>query len=528
MAEKLKEIDICIELCKSEGKNSDNYWENIKKLMSWCKDPNLPFYIRSKTLFNLYSFDKEIAIEILISIRDMIDFSSGSVLDNHRKVLEKVIIQPIFESEQRYQTCLSFYNSGFIEYCYEYFTELMKDEAVLMEFRVECCKFLFYSQLECHVKSSLYFLKEVIQDVMLSSKFRYETIACFITTTGVSTRYNVDNLQIEYDEEYVYPLQSIFFFEKRNNIRERLLSGQHILQMEYPDEKTKKEVSQIILEVCEDKNEEHDIRADAADILLRLCPDAQIKEKCGLVMQELGDEDNKNEMDRTFYSDKQNVHKIQESVDNFIENMIIYESKKSVSPFNKVHDEVNTIIQNNSKLSSAERYSALRSLTRISIDTAKFTKLNLPSSVIFCYVWQKIKDSSYDEETGIGPEQLTQRLIEELVDMADTCSTGHCNRLVNVFGEAVRMDIVDQLESNIVARLNNAIKNIEDEELKGDVVCGMSSDSDENERKSFLSFVDSYKNKLYVELHNEFVSGNFMKNNQFIKIFNEKIKKIKT
>ena len=52
-----------------------------------------------------------------------------------------------------------------------------------------------------------------------------------------------------------------------------------------------------------------------------------------------------------------------------------------------------------------------------------------------------------------------QRLIDELIDMADTCSTGHANRLVNTFsgvgmnGLFLRIPWKDQIESNIAGRL---------------------------------------------------------------------------
>ena len=81
-------------------------------------------------------------------------------------------------------------------------------------------------------------------------------------------------------------------------------------------------------------------------------------------------------------------------------------------------------------------------------------------SNILLKVWTYI--DTHDEHK----EEMLKRLLEELEEMSDTCSTGFVTRLVNTisgFGEFnIRISFEDQIISNFTGRLNAAARSITD------------------------------------------------------------------
>jgi hypothetical protein len=89
------------------------------------------------------------------------------------------------------------------------------------------------------------------------------------------------------------------------------------------------------------------------------------------------------------------------------------------------------------------------SLLRLRIDQIVYTG-SQSLATIFVRIYQRTQKHAFKD-------MLLERLVEELIDMADTCSSGHANRLVNVFSgvDGFIMDIGwrSQIESNISGRL---------------------------------------------------------------------------
>jgi len=68
--------------------------------------------------------------------------------------------------------------------------------------------------------------------------------------------------------------------------------------------------------------------------------------------------------------------------------------------------------------------------------------------------------SYYYIQTHQHKDELMKRLCEELCDMADTCTTGHIGRLVNIFSGyevTLSMPIEEEIKSCVYARLTNII-----------------------------------------------------------------------
>ena len=199
-----------------------------------------------------------------------------------------------------------------------------------------------------------------------------------------------------------------------------------------------------------------------------------------------------------------------------------------VPTFENTYNQVAKLIESmEDSLSHAQKVHAHRSLNRIGIDTAKFTKYKLSSSLIFCHVWKKIVSHK-------NVNELKTRLVEELIDMADTCSSGHCTRLVNVLSyyeeDSIMMRIEDQLKANINARFNARVKAC-DEEKMNRLLIGMIVNDYENEneeqRSEYLQFIEENSPSLRKELYMEFVSEGFMSKTTFSKLYDEQIAKIR-
>lgn len=110
----------------------------------------------------------------------------------------------------------------------------------------------------------------------------------------------------------------------------------------------------------------------------------------------------------------------------------------------------------------------VRSITRISTDASRFDSIKLSLSQIFQRVFIRILKS-------VNKEELLQRMIEELVDTAEYCSTGYVSRLVNIlsgFGEddlAVVFkaeQIREDIKPSLLMIVKDSIESLKDEDFK--------------------------------------------------------------
>ena len=141
----------------------------------------------------------------------------------------------------------------------------------------------------------------------------------------------------------------------------------------------------------------------------------------------------------------------------------------------------------------------MSSLERIMIDTAKYEMLNM--SDILVLVWEYICQSEHKDE-------LEKRLLQELEDMDQTCSTGHLSRILNIlsgyFSESVvQITLKDQLRSNIFARYTKLIKMLpEDRQEKINNELASSETTEKDTIKMFLLDFN-IEEVLYKEFVNE-------------------------
>lgn len=440
--------------------------------------------------------------DIVARHRDALAVSKAEAYEDMLDVLDQLLECVDLNSHEKLVTVVTQYNRGVLDRCYENFAKLLKEESVLIDHRVEACRYLFASEAPRHKETAQQFLRGLIETRDYSCAWRYKLIANYLSTTGLGSVTNFGKLPVPYDEPFVRGLQRVFFANEQNSVRERLLSGQNLLEMESVQAEERRTVEASLLRVADDPRLPDGVRADAADILIRNTK-GETKTQAQAVVAALGFGAVR-ARDRTVYNDRQNVHNttIGQSVRRFIER-IVTSGLFVPEPFHQVHSAVTKLIEA-AALGDDDRGKCYRALDRISIDTSTFTEYRVSLSYIFSYVWTRVK-----KETKWRPE-LEQRLLQELVDMADTCSSGHTWRFVNVLSvyaeDIISISFRDQIVANLVGRLSARIREIDDDNLQDKVALGsLGSDAEPEEVEAYRSFVKKNLAEIKVELLTEFV-----------------------
>lgn len=559
-----------IELCK-DPKKFEDFSEGLKIFDTLILDTSESVPSRIKTFLALLKIAPDQAYDKLSRVRDSLSFYCDSQLDTYDekkadiqiKFIREVCVKPQLNSQERATCAICLYNNGYIEFCFPLFDTLLNDLSMLIDYRIECARFLLYSEVPEYENSAKEILLSIIDTKDYPSQYRYNVIAGFITTTGLASMLSREKLNVVYDEKFLYQMQMRFFWNKTiNRSQERILSGQHLLDMKIISSEDKNKIVDELLDIAKNfsieddikvevvrgklvdlkaKEEEGDVeeedqdrlreeyvsnvKADALDVILRLGTDEQ-KDIARRSINVLGYSHvngkkikNLREKVKGVYNDAQNVHDkiINKSVQEFICNKLLkLDPDENVDSYQTVSAEINDYIYK-CKLLPKNRIKAFKSLNRISIDTATFSEKNITTAEIFVHVWRIIKKQEEAQR-----EELKKRMIDELIDMSDTCSSGHSSRLINVLSGSVfelKISWEDQLHSNMAARMQKKIDEIKDSKLQEQVVLGMDVEAEPDQKDTFIKFVLSEIESLKEELRKEFVGEGYIDNQDFEKYF---------
>lgn len=527
MTTNLRNIEELAKTPKSDPKYQENINQAIRLYNQICLSPNNSNISNKKRVETLISMLTHIPVEgldVLSRWRDMTLFLKNKAREYHLELLKDVIVNEGISSHERLLTAVTLYNQKMIHICYPSFEKLALDQNMLIGHRIEACRYLFISEDIEYLEVAQEVLLDIIDTIEYPCDYRYKIITSFVFSQkrGFSTLFNFGRIKIPYNEEFVSGLQMVFFYNTENDIRYRILSGQNLLQMETIDQKEKEKIANQILLVANDDTLDENTRADAADVVLRLCQ-GQLRTRARGIIQSLGRGGDNFKNTRNLYEDSQNVHNqgISESIlkfiENFIENVIHKYDEGEIPSFEMVHSQVIKLI-NSKELIPKDKIKTLRSLNRISIDTSTFTKYNIGLAEIFVHVWLRMRIYKPEEQ-----ETLQNRLIEELIDMSETCSSGHYERLINVlslYDSVVKIDWKDQIIANISGRLNASIRDAP-EDIRDTLACGAMSDADKEEKKVYRNFLKENLKLLKEELYEEFVGGNYVTKEDFENAFKE-------
>ncbi len=471
-------------------------------------------------------YELNVSTDILSRWRDGLQYLRGDPMNQMIELLVKVVESPIVSSHERVFTAVSLYNNGYITICYPCFEFLAGDSMLEIHHRIDAIKFLFAS--EDYRETSLRILLEITNDEKYSDEIRYQAISAFMSKKGIRTFFNGDKLKILYDEEFAYQLQKSFFYSDKNATKYRILSGQCLLQMTTISNDEKVNVINTLFMFTSIEYVEN-TRADAADVVLRLGNSFE-KAQARQIITDMGFSSDGNTRKRitpkTIYDNSQNVHNetIDECVQLYLEKIIT--TIKCTKSFENVKDEISSYIRK-TVTDAYKRNAAYQALNRINIDTATFTSFNVTLSDILIHVWTRINSDEFSHcsqqlplpTSEVIAEELTKRLVEELTDMDDTCSSGHAARFVNVLStvdDTLRISWLDQLRANVKGRLNACIRDCPDNDLQASLALGMIEEADKEDRDVYMKFIkDSFVN-VELQLHKEFVDEGYIKDIEFI------------
>lgn len=548
-----------LQLCNDKTKYNE-FNEGLELFDKIIMDLNNMTVIRKKALIELNKIECEIANDKIARLRDTIPLYMETGKTNEMiknvELLLSILENPQFNSYERLTIATCLYNNNLIEYCYSAFLHIINDISILLQYRIDSARYLIYSEIEENVNIAKKMILGFLELDSYKSIFKYKMIASFLSETGLSTMLNFYNLNVKCDPNWLFELQKVFFWDTRNDYIHRTLSARYMLQRpnNIVDEEYKIKLCDELINIATNamatidditiRNEEqrltiddiiadetNNIRANAVDVLLENGVNGKYKNEARKIMRILGYEnirgkkvENLFNKVETLFSNRHNVHdsSIEKSIKDFV-TKVTKNYLGEMKTYENVHGEISNVIYK-SNLTADQRERAFNGLNRYSIDTATFTDLEISMKDLLIHVWRLINKHSQDEI-----KELHSRLLNELIDMSGTCSSGHFSRLVNIlsgFDFEVKISWEDQLHGNIVGRMEKRIRNIEDTEFRENVILGMDKDSSDLEKDCYLKFIMDNVNDLKKELYYEFVTQKYIKEDEFEKYFKDGMEKL--
>lgn len=427
---------------------------------------------------------------------------------------EILIESPYFLSEEKMGFAVTYFLVEEFSYAYSLFHRMLQTSTVRINDKAEACKFLYYSGREMYLQDIEKYTIEILNNNELSDEYRYEIIASYVSADGIKSKYLIERLPNSgVDIELITNLFKHFTTLPVHP--DKLILAYSFLLEQTCDESLKPSIEDKLLAMCTaeyptlSKTKAIRVRADAADVLYRISD--RLRDEAGRIITLIGQEEN--ELDRTVYSNAENVHLMNDSMITYLEKNFSSVPQK----FTKIDDVVRDIEVRCEKsgLNLAKRLKIRKSMDRILLDTSKFTKHRITLSTVLIVIYNKIYTFKHKS-------QLLARLLEEFIDMSETCASGHIKRLINVmvgFDEELVgiMNLSDQLEANIKTRIN---KIMNDDPNRDSLIEMMESSKDE-----FAAYVNKAFSSIRNELIVEFVDAGFLSLEKFEEVSSGVLKK---
>jgi hypothetical protein len=441
-------------------------------------DLSLPINTRIQALDLYYNTERDNAIETINKIIMMYELSGTKVLRSFLyDICDNSTIPPFLQSLCAKGLCTHDekdelgYRAVSIVY-----PKLGKD--IGTPYKIDFVKLLMKNQIY-KTQADTYFC-QIIDDTTLNCDYRYKTIL---------------SLSEEYSE-FILSSCKVFVKNNLNAINYRILCCQNLLIRKTNSE----EVEKILLDFANDINVEYNLRADATDVLLQLGSDTS-KSTAQKIITELGLIGCHKQV-KTLYNNSQNIHtkEVEDSVKDALEFLQSFGIMTDQGlPITLEYVEKHIISLSKDR---PNRDKILVSMNRILMDRALYSRYNCTLAHILLQVWTYISGHKYETE-------MKKRLLEELEEMAGTCSSGFAGRLINTisgFGDfTMRISWRDQITANLTARINNRITEMDDLTLQEKVINEMTLETPYYEdRKNFLKFLRRHVFKLREELYSEF------------------------
>jgi hypothetical protein len=426
----------------------DEFYKRDKNLVIECANNIINTYMQYKNSFKRQILDwfigcKEFNFPIRIRcIESLQECNKNFNSDNlYLKCLEEVKDEPI-DFKRKYEVGTTYF--------WNVFKNIVRRDLTLTEDMINRLSLIW---------------KSVVIDTNLEEEFRYKLLqslcsesTLFEDTKSIDYRIRSSFSEIAlqvYWKDYRYYIYIIQFIIKTNK-----LSSNHL---------------DILLNLIEERKLDNNGIADISDFLIGIkennskftLPDNIDGYK--IKGQELLDKisfDGKGA--KSFYNNSQNIHKVnvEESINPFIEKLVnlnVYiptDEDEYVDFIDSLIDRIRDYADNILKFESADQIRVINSINRFILDNTLYSKYSV--SLLYLLIRCENYISTHSQK-----DELMLRLCQELCDMADTCTTGHIYRLVNVFSGyevAMSIPIEEEVKSCVFARLRKLIDTKTEEE----------------------------------------------------------------
>lgn len=441
-------------------------------------DLSLPVKTRIEALNLYYTNERENAIETINKLIMMYELSGTKVLRSFLfDICDNSTIPPFLQSLCAKGLCSHDANDllGYKAVSIVY-PKLGKD--VGTPYKIDFVKLLMKNS-NYKAEADKYFC-QIIDDTTLNCDYRYKAIL------GLGEEHS----------EFTISACQVFIKNPENATNYRILACQNLLIRKVNEI----EVEKILLSFSTDENVEYNLRADATDVLLQMGSDSS-KALAQKIIMVLGAGEGR-KVPRTLYDNAQNVHtkEVEDSVKDaleFLQSFGIMTTDSVPITIDYVEKAITLLA-----MDRPGRDKIQVSMNRIVMDRALYSKYNCTLAHILLQVWTYISGHKYETE-------MKKRLLEEMEEMAGTCSSGFAGRLINTisgFGDfTMRISWRDQITGNLTARINKKIQEMDDLRLQEKVMNEMTLETPYYEdRKNFLKFLRRHVFSLREELHSEF------------------------
>lgn len=419
----------------------------------------------------LNSLTNDQAIEFINKINTIYLFSHGELYEQY---IYDIIIHSNIPVDIKMLCCNTLYDEE-SRFKYKAFYHILNSSEIL-PVPLQTNIFKHVMTTEENKEYVLEKFKVLLSNIKIECEYRYKIVYDF-TKNETIKRYYLDN-------SYLH----IFYNIERT--RYKILSAQYLLNSSI-SKKDKSKIEKICLSFCLDTNLDYNLRADSADLMIRF-GNKKNKETAKEIIILLG-----KDKTNTIYHDKQNIHdeNIQEEVKKFLNSLSSIEVKLTMEEIqtkikllyceNEYYKKIKSLENETKQQNNLDKINA--SLLRIKLDQTKYENYELQT--IFMKIWTIIQNSEHRET-------LEQRMIEELIDMADTCSSGHLIRLVNAlnsFGVEFSFSVEKQFYASFSTKLINIIHSLPEQQQE--LITNELGWSKEDEKPEYNKlFISSFKN----------------------------------
>lgn len=512
--------------------------DNLEDINKYLMDGSVDINIRINLLSEYYNkYGETQCTEIINHISTLYQFSGTSLLEKYiYEICTNSKISSFLKIIAAKSLCYFNPNKEVGYNALDKICKNMKDVATPCQIDAVC----LLMNNKKYMNESLKYFCNIINNPDLECDYRYKTIL------------SLENKEITEKKFFIKHSTIEFFDNKKNRTLYRILAGQYLIQKCNIEKIDLDRIELTLMLFAQDPDLDYNLRADSADVILRL-GSIDNKSTAKEIIMMLGRQDGNV---KTIFDNAQNVH-IDEIEQSVIEALEFLSGLPIISKITfdyikkQIEDELekyipqeppNYVKNRKSKQSHKvfEKYEKDKtlyndkqdkiniSLNRIYMDRALYSKYNFSLLHILIKIWTYLS-------THKSLDDMKKRLLEELIDMSGTCSSGFSTRLVNVISGYGDFNITiswrDQIIANFNGRLNAKARDISCKDkirVNGELYNLLKNEHlkiDKIHNKKLIELLENFQGNVLEEM--SINSNDFSSRKNFLKFFRKNMLSIR-